>query len=117
MRYVWLFGVVASLALALGTVQAAEKSKMVQGKVTEVTADSVTIAKGTESMTFAVDGTTKIVGKGLTTKSTEMAAKGQKLTLADSVAKDDMVSVTYTEMDGKMHASVVKITAKSLTAK
>ena len=117
MRSVWLVGMIASLALALGTAQAAEKSKMVQGKVTDVAADSVTIMKGTESMTFAVDSGTKFVGKGLTTKSTAMEAKGQKLTLADSVAKDDMVSVTYTEMGGKMHASAVKITAKSLTAK
>ena len=38
MRTGWLVGVVALLALAVGTAQAAEKSKMVQGTVTEVAA-------------------------------------------------------------------------------
>ena len=77
--------------------------------------DSLTIAKGSESMTFTVDNTTKIVGKGLTTKSNEKAAAGEKMTLTDSVATGDMVSVTYHEMDGKMHAANVKITQKALS--
>ena len=116
MRYAWFVGVML-LAVAVGTATGAEKSKIVQGKVTAVTADSVTIAHGAESMTFAVDGATKVIGKGLTTKANEMAAKGQKLTLVDSVGRDDAVSVTYTEMDGKMHASTIKITQKSLMPK
>ena len=116
MRYACFVGAVL-LAVAVGTTTGAEKSKIVQGKVTAVTADSVTIAHGAESMTFAADGATKVVGKGLTTKSNEKAAKGEKLTLTDSVGRDDAVSVTYTEMDGKLHASVIKITQKSFVAK
>ena len=107
------------LAVMTTAAAAAEKGKSstVQGKVTAVAGDSLTIAKGAESMTFTVDNTTKIVGKGLTTKSTEKAAAGQKMTLTDSVGNNDMVTVTYHEMEGKMHASMVKITQKALTAK
>lgn len=116
MRSLVATGVVVLLGLAVGTATAAE-SKTVQGKVTEVTADSVTIAQGSAPMTFVVDATTKIVGKGLTTKTNEKAAKGEKLSLKEAVGNDNRVAVTYMEMDGKMHASVIKITQKALTAK
>ena len=116
MRYAWRL-VLAMLMLAVVTTAAAAaekgKSSTVQGKVTAVAGDSLTIAKGAESMTFTVDNTTKIVGKGLTTKSTEKAAAGEKMTLSDSVGNDDMVTVTYHEMDGKMHATMVKVTQKA----
>ena len=120
MKYAWRL-MLAMLMLAVMTTAAAAaekgKTSTVQGKVTAVAGDSLTIAKGAESMTFTVDNTTKIVGKGLTTKSTEKAAAGQKMTLTDSVGNNDMVTVTYHEMEGKMHASMVKITQKALTAK
>lgn len=46
MRYAWFVGV-ALLAIMVGTATAAEKSKIVQGKVTAVTESSVTISHGT----------------------------------------------------------------------
>lgn len=115
MRIAWVVALASLLAVAAAP--AAEKSKTMRGKVTAVTADSVTIAQGTDSMTFHVDATTKITGKGLTTKTNEKAAKGEKLTLSDTVGTDDMVTVTYEEMGGKMHASAIRITQKSLAAK
>ena len=92
------------------------KAKTAQGKVTAASGDSLTIAKGSESMTFMVDNTTKVIGKGLTTKTNEKAAAGEKMTLSDTVGNGDMVTVTYHEMDGKMHASMVKVTQKALSA-
>jgi hypothetical protein len=98
---------------------AAEKAKSmtVHGKVTAASGDSLTIAKGSESMTFTVDQSTKVLGKGLTTKSNEKAAAGQKMTLSDTVATGDMVAVTYHEMDGKMHAATVRVQQKAMTSK
>jgi hypothetical protein len=99
---------------------AAEKGKTstVQGTVTAAANDSLTIAaKGGESMTFVVDSTTKVLGKGLTTKTNEKAAVGEKLTLSDTLGKGDMVSVSYHEMEGKMHAGTVKVRQKAMTAK
>jgi hypothetical protein len=37
------------------------------------------------------------------------------MTLSDSVATGDMVTVTYHDMDGKMHAANVKVTQKALS--
>jgi hypothetical protein len=68
-------------------------------------------------MTFVVDNTTKVTGKGLTTKSNEKAAAGEKLTISDTLGKGDMVTVTYHEMDGKMHATAVKVRQKGMTTK
>ena len=117
MKHVCRLGLALAVVAAMLTPAAADdKGKTtVQGKVTAVTGDSFTIAKGSESMTFNVDATTKITGKGLTTKSNEKAAAGEKMTLSDSVATGDMVSVTYHDMDGKMHAGAVKITQKALS--
>ena len=116
MKHACRLGLALVMVAAMLTPAAADdKGKTVQGKVTAVSADSFTIAKGSESMTFAVDNTTKITGKGLTTKSNEKAAAGEKMTLTDSVATGDMVSVTYHDMDGKMHAGSVKITQKALS--
>ena len=85
MRHAWFVGVVL-LAMTVATAATAEKSKMTQGKVTAVTADSITISTGAESMTFAADAETTVKGKGLGTKANEKAAKGEKMTLTDSLA-------------------------------
>jgi hypothetical protein len=107
----------AAIVTASAAAQEKPKEKTVQGTVTAAAGDSLTIAKGSESMTFVVDNTTKVLGKGLTTKTNEKAATGEKLTLTDTVGKGDTVSVTYHEMDGKMHAGTVRVRQKALTAK
>jgi hypothetical protein len=117
MRHAWQFGLALVLTALVTTAAASDKAKTmtVQGKVTAVAGDSLTIAKGSESMTFTVDSSTKIVGKGLTTKSNEKAAAGEKMTLKDSLHDGDMVTVSYHDMGGKMHASAVKVTQRALT--
>jgi hypothetical protein len=50
-------------------ISAAEKTKTSMGKVTAVSGDSLTIMSGSQAMTFAVDATTKVLGKGLGTIS------------------------------------------------
>ena len=116
MKHVCRLGLALAVVAAMMTPATADdKTKTVQGKVTAVAGDSLTIAKGSESMTFTVDATTKIVGKGLTTKTNEKAAAGEKMTLTDSVGNNDMVTVTYHDTDGKMHATNVKITQKALS--
>jgi hypothetical protein len=111
MRHAWFVGVVL-LARTIATAAAAEKSKMTQGKITSVSADSITISTGAESMTFAVDAATTIRGKGLTTKANEKAAKGEKMTVTDSLAVNDLVSITYTVEGGKPYANTIKIVQK-----
>jgi hypothetical protein len=119
MRNAWRVVLALLIAVGVTTATAAEKAKTstVQGTVTAAAGDSLTITKGSEPMTFVVDNTTKVTGKGLTTKSNEKAAAGEKLTISDTVGKGDMVTVTYHEMDGKMHATMVKVRQKAMTAK
>jgi len=92
--------------------QAKAKSMSASGTVKAVTGTSLTITSGGKDMTFTVDGTTKFVGKGLGTK-----AKAGKLTAPDAVGMNDMVSVTYHDMGGTMHAANVRITTKAMTKK
>ena len=63
-------------------------------------------------MMFAVDSSTKVVAKGASTKS---AAQAGKLMITDAVKAGDKVTVSYHEMDGKMHASEVRVTGKGTT--
>jgi hypothetical protein len=101
------------IAQPLG-LQAQEKAKAMtaSGTVKSVAGDTLVVASGGKDMTFSLDGATKFVGKGLSTKS-----KGGKLTATDAVAMGDMVSVTYHDMGGKMHAANVRVTNKAATKK
>jgi len=89
---------------------AAPAAKKAQGMVGAVTADSLTVKVSGKDMTFAVDPATKVVAKGAGTKS---ATSGGKLQLTDAVGMGDRVTVTYHDMDGKAHASEVRVTAKA----
>ena len=109
-------GVTLLLTGTLGVAVSAQKPKTttVQGKVTAVTNETLAISHGTDTMTFVVDSATKVVGKGVGTMASEKKAKNEPLKITDAVAMDDMVKVTYHEMDGKMHAAQVTIVQKSL---
>jgi hypothetical protein len=98
---------------------AAEKPKTMtaQGKVTAATNDSLTIEDGSKTLTFTVDGSTKLLGKGLGTMMREKKAKGETFTFTDGVAADDMVRVAYHDVDGKLHAAQVTVVQKHLAAK
>jgi hypothetical protein len=87
----------------------AAKAATAAGTVKSVTTQSLTVAAGGTTMTFTIDGTTKFVAKGLSTKS----AKG-KITATDAVGPGDAVRVTYNDMGGGvLHAATVRVTAKS----
>ncbi len=116
---------IASLALALlltgwaGGAFAVQKAKttIAQGKVTAATNDSLTIQQGSEPLTFTVDGSTKLLGKGLSTMMREKKAKNETFTFTDGVAVDDIVKVVYQDVEGKMHANQVTVVQKSLAKK
>jgi hypothetical protein len=91
--------------------QAKTKTMNATGTVKSVTGDSLVVTTGSKDMTFAVDGTTKFVGKGLGTK-----AAGGKLTATDAVAANDRVRVAYHDMGGTMHAATVTVTGKGAAA-
>ena len=104
---------VFALCAAQVGLQAQSKAKAMSavGTVKSVSGSSLVVAgKDGKDMTFAIDGSTKFVGKGLSTKS----AKGP-MTASDAVHEGDQVNVSYHDMGGMMHASQVRITAKGAT--
>jgi hypothetical protein len=104
---------IAAQPVALHAQKAAAKAATAAGTVKTVTTQSLVIASGGKDMTFTIDGTTKFVGKGLSTQS----AKG-KIMATDAVGADDKVRVTYHDMGGGvMHAASVRVTEKRMAAK
>jgi hypothetical protein len=91
---------------------AAGKTMSASGTVKSVSGTSVVVSSGGKDMTFAVDGTTKFVGKGLGTK-----AKSGPITATDAVHEGDHVSVSYHDMGGMMHAASVRVTSGAATMK
>jgi len=110
------------IALALAWVaspaaaQAAKSKAMTaSGTVKAVSASSVTVTgKDSKDMTFSVDNTTNVRGKGAGTKSKE---KGGKPMVTDLIANGDRVTVTYHDMGGTMHAATITVNSKAAMSK
>ena len=109
MRRLLLIGLSAfALFVAQNAVIHAQgKAMSAAGTVKSVSGSSMVVTSKGKDMTFAIDSSTKFVGKGLGTK----AAKGP-MTATDAVHEGDQVSVSYHDMNGTMHAAQVRVTAK-----
>ena len=92
--------------------KATGKALSASGTVKSVSGTSLVVASGGKDMTFTLDSSTKFVGKGLGTKS-----KAGPLTASEAVHEGDMVSVSYHDMGGSMHAANVRVTKASVTKK
>jgi Domain of unknown function (DUF5666) len=90
----------------------AAKTMTAKGTVKSVSGTSLVVTSTGKDMTFTVDSSTKFTGKGLTTKS-----KGAPMASTDAVHEGDMVSVSYHDMSGTMHAAHVTITSTKMAAK
>jgi hypothetical protein len=102
--------VAALLAIPIADVHAQAKPKALSanGTVKSVSANSLAVTAGAKEMTFTIDNTTKVVGKGLTTKS-----GGAPMSVTDAVAAGDHVRVSYHDMSGTMHATTITVTTKA----
>jgi hypothetical protein len=113
------FAVAVLVVGGLGGMLAAEtpKPRLASGRVSAVSNDSLAIAQGSATLTFAVDHETKLIGKGMSTMSREKEKTKEKMTLTDGVAVGDIVKVSYHDMDGKLHAAQVTVLQKSAVKK
>jgi hypothetical protein len=112
-----VFGLCAaapSVTLQAQATKAKAKTMTASGTVKDVSGTNLTVTSGGKDMSFSVDGSTKFIGKGLSTKTRE---KGGKLTATDAVGNGDMVTVTYHDMGGTMHAAQVRVNNKAMTTK
>ena len=102
-----------AVVFCLATTMVAQQSKKpmrAAGPVSAVTQDSITIEVAPDRMTLAVDSATKIVGKGLGTKTQTMKAKGLSTAITDLVKSSDIVVVTYVDAgEGKLRATEINV--------
>lgn len=82
------------------------------GRVIAITADSMTIRPGMETMTFVVDKDTKVKGKGVGTKIRALTAANKPVIITELVEEIDSVTVKYHDVSGKLHAREVDIVVK-----
>jgi len=90
----------------------APKAQTASGTVTSVTGKSLTVKAASGDMTFSIDEKTTVSGTGIGTAGRKLAAEGAKSTLGEFIKEGDTVSVTYKDMAGTNHASVIRIVRK-----
>ena len=96
--------------IAPSPVAAAGKNQVLpNGVVKTVSATSLTVTADGKDVTFGVDGKTRIVGKGVGTKSKE---KRGKPTVVDLLKDGDRVTVTYQQAGSAMHATLIELAAR-----
>jgi hypothetical protein len=88
----------------------AKNQLLPNGTVKSVSATSLVVTTLGKDVTFTVDPKTKVVGKGVGTKS---AARGGKPTIVDLLKEGDRVTVTYRDMGGTMRASTIEVAARN----
>jgi hypothetical protein len=79
------------------------------GRVTVVTAESVTIQTSKEALTLAVDSATKVIGKGVGTLTAQLKAQGRSAVVTDLVHQYDSVHVKYTTAERGPRATEIRI--------
>jgi len=90
----------------------AQDAKVARGTVTAVSPASLTLEVRSQEMTFAVDGTTTIEAPGAAHKARAAIAAGKPgPMLTDVVKAGQPVAITYQDMNGARHASLVRAVA------
>jgi len=105
---------VAAQPIALHAQAKKAKTMSASGRVKSVSGSSLVVTSGGKDMTFTIDGTTKFTGKGLSTKT---KAGGGTMAATDAVHDGDMVSVSYHDQGGTMHAASVRVTSSNTMKK
>ena len=104
----------AAPAAAAAPAAPAAKAQTAAGVVSALSGSSLTIKGKSGDVTFTVDNKTTVSGTGIGTAARKMTEAGAKPTITDLVHDGDSVSVTYHDVDGAKHASVVRIVQKKM---
>lgn len=111
-RIVLALVLTACLTPGLAAQQPQPKTLSATGRVVAVTQDSITIQPA-EDLTISVDATTRVVGKGVGTKTRTLKAEGRAPTITDLVDVSDSVTVKYAVTQGGRHAKEIRIHVKT----
>ena len=88
---------------------AASKSLSAAGKVSAVTADSVTVKGKAGEWTFGVDKATTVVKQGGSHKMSALKADKKPTVITEFVSVGDDVSVKYHDMGATKHAATITV--------
>jgi hypothetical protein len=91
----------------------APKAQNVNGTVTAVATNSITVKTASGEQTFTVDDKTDVVATGASTATAKKKAAGEKTVITDFVGVGDTVVVTYHESGAAKNASEVRVRAKA----
>ena len=89
--------------------KAAGKTLTATGKVSAVTADSVTVKGKDGEWKFDVDKATTVVAKGGSTKMAAIKKDNKPAVVTEFVSVGDDVSVKYHDMGASKHAATVTV--------
>jgi hypothetical protein len=93
------------------------KTMTANGKVSAVTADSLTVKGKSAELTFAVDASTKVTATGASHKSEAMKDEKKTTQITDFVHDGDTVTVKYEDSGGKKLAKSVMVKSKATVTK
>jgi hypothetical protein len=96
---------------------ASSKTLSAAGKVSAVTADSVTVKGKDAEWTFGVDKATTVVAKGGSHKMAAMKADKKPTAITEFVSVGDDVTVKYHDMGATKHAATVTVRSATPPAK
>ena len=117
-RVMMLFvAVLLAAAPAFAQDKAASKTLSASGKVSAVTADSVTVKGKDAEWTFAVDKATTVVAKGGSHKMAAMKEDKKPAVITEFVTVGDDVAVKYHDMGATKHAATVTVRTAAPPAK
>ena len=102
-------GVVLVAAPAFAQAKAASKTMSAVGKVSAVSADSVTVKGKDAEWTFAVDKSTVVIAKGGSHKMSALQADKKPTLITEFVNVGDDVSVKYHDLGATKHAASVTV--------
>ena len=100
-----------------GDKAAASKTLTAAGKVSAVTADSVTVKGKDAEWKFAVDKATTVTAKGASHKMAALGADKKPAVVTEFVAVGDDVTVKYHDMGATKHAATVTVKTAAAPAK
>jgi hypothetical protein len=111
MRIRFVLGLILVLSISSSTFAQDRKALRAAGLVDTVAQNTLTVAlPGAQKISVAVDENTKVVGKGLGTKTRNMKDDGKAPAIADLVKASDNVVVTYVdEGGGKLRATEINV--------
>lgn len=90
------------------------KTIRVTGRVVSVEAESITVRPGNETLTLAVDTSTRVTGKGVGTKVRSLKAANKSAQITDLVEQNDSVVVEYQDGgSGTLRATRVDVRVKA----